>query len=164
MEWLCVVSGLDSREDLGNAYTTIRDLVIDQPDPVRRVSIKRLTVSRSEEKRTHSICIHSLAVPPDMDQLAQLVSMLITDHYVHVWAMGPEISESTLSRFRDGVPIGSRRINIASIDRDRLFGSAAISLSAMETACMAAERFLERAVGHEGDYPTPRSNAENTTP
>jgi hypothetical protein len=64
MEWLCVVSGLDSREDLGNAYTTIRDLVIDQPDPVRRVSIKRLTVSRSEEKRTHSICIHSLAVPP----------------------------------------------------------------------------------------------------
>jgi hypothetical protein len=151
MEWLCAVSGIESREALAHAYTTIRELIIDPPDPVRPVSIKRLTISRSEEKHTHSICIHSLAVPPDIDQLAQLVSMLVTDYHVHVWAMGPEVTEVTLSRFRDGVPIGSRRISVEKVDPDRLFGEVVITLSAMETTHMPPKRFLERVVGHEPD-------------
>jgi hypothetical protein len=153
MEWLCAVSGIESREALRHAYTTIRELIIDPPDPVQHVSIKRLTISRNEEKGTHSICIHTLAVPPDIDQLAQLVSMLITSHHVHVWAMGPEVSEITLSRFRDGVAIGSRRISVEKVDPDRLFGDVVITLSAMEATHMPSERFLERVVGHEADEP-----------
>lgn len=145
MEWLCAVGGIGTNEDLGTAYATIRELIIDPPEPVRHVSIKRLTISYNPEKDTCSICIHSLAVPPDIDQLAQLVSMLIRDHHVHVWAMGPELSTVTLSRFRDGVPIGSRRLSVDSEDPDRLFGDVVIRFSAMEVTHLPATRFLERA-------------------
>lgn len=145
MEWLCAVGGIRTSEDLGNAYATIRELIIEPPEPVRHVSIKRLTISHNPEKDTRSICIHSLAVPPDIDQLAQLVSMLISAHHVHVWAMGPELSTITLSRFRDGVPIGSRRLNADSINPERLFGDVVIRISAMEATHLPRARFLERA-------------------
>lgn len=145
MEWLCAVGGIRSGEDLGNAYATIRELIIDPPDPVRHVTIKRLTISHNPDKDTCSICIHSLAVPPDIDQLAQLVSMLIHDYHVHVWAMGPELSTITLSRFRDGVPIGSKRLKVESINPDRLFGDVVIRVSAMEVTHLPPARLLERA-------------------
>lgn len=144
MEWLCAVGGIRTRADLGNAYSTIRELIVDPPDPVRHVSIKRLTISHRPEKDTGSICIHSLAVPPDIDQLAQLVSMLITGYSVHVWAMGPELASITLSRFRDGVPIGSKRLRVDSIDPERLFGDVVLRISAMEVTHLPASRLLDR--------------------
>ncbi|MFW5827167.1 MAG: hypothetical protein ACOCU4_03700, partial [Alkalispirochaeta sp.] len=121
--------------------------------PIRHVSMKRLTISHAPEKGTRSICIHSLAVPPDIDQLAQLVSMLVSDYAVHVWAMGPELSTITVSRFRGGIPIGSRHLRVDSINPDRLFGDVVIRLSAMETVHLPPARFMERVgvLDHSGD-------------
>lgn len=144
MEWFCAIGGIGAPEALETAYGTIRELLIDPPESIRHVSIKRLTISHTPEKGTRSICIHSLAVPPDIDQLAQLVSMLVSDHPVHVWAMGPELSTITVSRFRGGVPIGSRQLRVDSINPDRLFGDVVIRLSTMEAVHLPPARFLER--------------------
>ncbi|MFW5695782.1 MAG: hypothetical protein ACOCYB_11480 [Alkalispirochaeta sp.] len=144
MEWFCAIGGIATTEALESAYGTIRELLIDRPEPIQHVSMKRLTISYAPDKGTRSICIHSLAVPPDIDQLGQLLSMLVSDYPVHVWGMGPELTTITLSRFRGGVPIGSRHLRVDSVDPDRLFGNEVIRLSAMEAVHLPPARFVER--------------------